>query len=84
MLIERFEKLKLKPNQVYDHIAQHFFGVKEPLESLHQRGHVVDPVAQPVGLMPNQAKIDAWRQTCTEADLDNFESQLPHTAYLWE
>jgi hypothetical protein len=82
-LVVRYEDLKRTPEAVYREIRKTFFPIRHLWEGLFpHRRRDVDPVADRVGISPNRATIDAWKEAFTEADERFFGSQLPDARYL--
>lgn len=77
IVIVNFEEIKLNPYQVYRNIFLKFFQE----QSVLLKESEVDYVEDPVGLLPNKAEREAWREIFTEEDIAYFNSSLKIDIY---
>lgn len=83
ILIIRYEDLKKNPEETYFKICRKFY----PLQYLKERfffNKNIDPISNKVGIKPNKAQINGWKNLFNDEDLDFFYSQLPSRKYLFE
>ena len=83
LLYIRFEDLKTNPDKVYLEIAKKFFPMKFYKTKILGISNL-DPIKKKVGISPNKANIDSWKNLFNKEDLDFFYSQLPSIRFLYE
>lgn len=71
ILIVKYEDLIRNPYQVYCLIRQRFF-IHIELKKENQ----INIITKPLGLLPNKAKIDAWKELFSEEDLSFFHARI--------
>jgi bile-salt sulfotransferase len=73
----RYEELVLEPERVLERLQAGFRFLRRPKAPRR--------VEHKVGIAPNQARIDAWKEVFTPEDVEFFESRMdPRAArYLW-
>jgi hypothetical protein len=81
LLIIRYEKLKLEPEKAYDMIARKYFKSKRLLNTITRKK--IKKINHKVGLNPNEATIDAWKNLFSEKDLEFVQSNLTSVKYLY-
>jgi hypothetical protein len=77
ILIIRYEDLVDNPYSVYKEIHQKFFSNQKLKEK-----HEIDKVLNPLGLKPNRATKDSWKNMFTELDKTYFESKLANNKLI--
>lgn len=82
ILYLRFEDLKNNPDEVYNKINKFFFPINFYKEKIFGN-KTIDPINSKVGLKPNAAKINSWRELFSSEDLEFFNSQIKNTDYLY-
>ena len=81
LLIIRYEDLKLDPKKTYDRITNKFFKRRNLLNLFtNQKIKIIN---KKVGLNPNSATIDSWKNLFSDTDLDFVFKNLPSTKYLY-
>ena len=83
LLIIRYEDLKDNPEEIYNQILKNFFPFKNYLikkKILIKNG--IDPISKPLGLLPNAALKDAWKEAFTSEDEQYFLGQIPDHRYI--
>jgi bile-salt sulfotransferase len=83
ILYIRFEDLKTNPHKIYLEITKKFMPLKY-LKAKMVGVSNLDPIKNKVGLAPNKANIDSWKNLYSKEDLDFFYSQLPSKKFLHE
>ena len=74
ILVVNYEELVDNPYSVYKKLHSSFFSDKPLLKPSE-----VDVISNPVGLKPNRAKKDSWKEVFNEADNSLFESQVKYS-----
>lgn len=83
LLIIRYEDLKDNPEKIYDQILKKFFPFKNYLiEKKILKKTKIDPISKPLGLLPNAAIKDAWKEVFTSEDEQFFLEQIPDHRYI--
>lgn len=83
LLIIRYEDLKDNPEEIYNQILKKFFPFKNYLiEKKILKKTKIDPISKPLGLLPNAALKDAWKEVFTSEDEQFFLGQIPDLRYL--
>ncbi|MEH0157670.1 sulfotransferase domain-containing protein [Limibacter armeniacum] len=77
VVIVRYEDLVRNPYQVYLMIHNKVFS-----DELLLSNDNVNPISNAVGLLPNKAVIDSWREAFSESDLDFFMSNVKHDEFF--
>ena len=81
LLIIRYEDLKLEPHKTYDRIIKKFFKHRRLLNLF--TGKKIKIINHKVGLNPNSATIDSWKNLFSDSDLDFVFKNLPSNKYLY-
>lgn len=81
LLIIRYEELKLEPEKAYDVIARKYFTYKRLLNAITRKK--IKTINHKVGLNPNEATINAWKNLFSETDLEFVQSNLTSVKYLY-
>jgi hypothetical protein len=68
LLVVFYEDLKNNPYQVYEEILKFNFKMNRKLDSKE-----IDKIIKPIGLLPNEGKINSWKSVTTYSDLRAFE-----------
>lgn len=74
ILVVSYEELVDNPYSIYKKLHSSFFSNK-PLQEASQ----LDVISRPVGLKPNQAKKDAWKEIFSKGDNSFFEKQVKYS-----
>lgn len=83
LMIIRYEDLKDYPENLYYQILRKFFRFRSYLVDRNiLKKYPIDRVSKPVGLLPNAAQKDAWREAFTLEDEQFLLSQIPNSRYL--
>jgi hypothetical protein len=82
LLIIRYEDLKLDPEMVFNEIFNKYF--RRVWDKLLPRKRKVEKVESKVGLNPNKATIDSWKNLFSEMDLSFINDNLQSKRYLYE
>ncbi|MEP2771243.1 MAG: sulfotransferase domain-containing protein [Fulvivirga sp.] len=78
ILVVRYEDLKSDPYSIYQKIHERFFSDQNKKEVEN-----IDLVSKPVGLLPNKAKVDSWKDVYSVEDEAFFISQIPDKAHKY-
>ncbi len=71
VMVVSYESLKDSPYETYLKIRARFFPF-----TLRMSRQEIDPIFEPVGILPNQATKDAWKAAFTNEDISYFYSKL--------
>jgi bile-salt sulfotransferase len=82
LMILRYEDLVDKPDAIYEDILRQFFPeLKAQFDAGELPRPPVDPIRKAVGLLPNKANKDAWREAFSPEDEARFLAYLPDQKY---
>jgi hypothetical protein len=82
LLFIRFEDLKNNPEKVYFQICKKFYPLKYIKHKIFKIS--INPINYKVGLSPNKATINSWKDLFSKEDLDFFYKQIPSKQFLFE
>ena len=72
-LILSYEELKDNPFVVYEKIQRKYFSKLKKIEQ-----NKIDPISEPLGLLPNKGTKDAWKNFFSTEDIIYLEQVLKH------
>lgn len=79
ILVIKYEDLIKNPFEVYLKIHNKFFGNKKKLNS-----NQIDVIKKPVGLLPNKATADSWREVFDKDDEEYFLNCISNSSAFCE
>ena len=82
LLIIKYENLKTKPIKCYEKILKKFFPVRYILYRLKIFKPNIDTISKPVGLRPNKAKAQDWKNNFTKDDNLFFLNQIKNKKFI--
>jgi bile-salt sulfotransferase len=84
LLILNYESIKDNPVDAYLKIIKRFYPFKYLIYKLHIYRPAIVEITKPVGLKPNRAISNGWKDTYSESDIEYVLSQVKNTQYLTE
>lgn len=82
LLIVNYEELKNNPQKIFETILKKFFPLRYLFYKFYLYKPKIDPIKNPVGLKPNKAKSNEWKNVYDHADNKFFLNQLQNKNYL--
>lgn len=77
LLVVFYEELKNNPYKVYEEILEFNFKMNKKLDI-----DELDKIMRPVGLLPNEGKINSWKWALNDANLQDFKKILSRNESL--